>query len=118
MGNVGTAQLKITAILIYYTALGVMGLTTSTKSFASYAARTMDMENFVQYLSCENSGGSDCVFDSALLNSVRTLYIVVVVLVSFLPVVAILFSCDPRVCKRKPAKVEALSKKSSVLSGL
>lgn len=117
MGNVGIAQLKITAILIYYTVLGVMGLTTASVSFTSYEAKTMDRENIAQYIACENSGMSDCVYDSTFLSDVGTLAVVVVLLFSFLPVVAILFSCDPRTCKKKP-KTERLSKKSSVLSAL
>ncbi len=115
VGKVGTAQLKITGILIYYTILGVMGLVASTMSFTSYSTKTR--EGIAQYLFCENSGSSDCVLDSAAIGPVGILSIVVTVLFSFLPVVAILVSCDPRACKKKP-KIATLSKKSSVISGM
>lgn len=113
-GKAATAQLKITAVLIYYTVLGVMGLSTASVSFTGYAAET---ENIVQYLACENSGMSDCVFDSTFLSGAGTLAVVVIVLISFLPLVAILFSCDPRACKKKSQSI-TLMKKSSVLSAL
>lgn len=117
-----TAQLKVTVILVYYTILGVMGLTTSTVSFTSYA-RTANA-NIVEYLECESTGVmtestgmmADCTFDSPLLSS--TLTVVVSVMISFLPVVAIVFSCNPRTCRRGNVGQKALSKKISVLSAL
>ena len=110
--KVGTAQLKITVILIYYTVVGVMGLTTSTVSFTSYAATT----DIAEYVACESRGMADCTYDSPLLSS--TLALVVVVLISFLPVVAIVFSCSPRACRSGNKKWKALPKKTSILSGL
>jgi hypothetical protein len=107
VGGVGAAQLKITAVLIYYTVLGVMGMTTATVSLTSYAAST----NTVEYLLCESMGMSDCTFDSGFLN-INSLAVVVVVLFSLLPVVAIFFTCDPRVCRRK---TKASVKKSSTI---
>ena len=116
VAKVGTAQLKITAVLIYYTVIGVMGLVTATLSFTSYATKST-REAITQYILCENSGESDCKLDSAIVSNVGNLSVAVIVLFSFLPVVAILFSCDPRACRRK-AKTEMLSKKSSTMSAL
>lgn len=109
VGRVGTAHFKITAVLIYYTVLGVVGLSTATSSFTTYSTSA----NIVEYLACESRGMADCVFNSTFHTS--TLAIVVVVLFSFLPVVAILFSCDPRTCRRKPKSSQVLQKKSSTL---
>ena len=109
VGGVCTAHLKITAVLIYYTVLGVMGLSTATSSLTNYAAST----DIVEYLACESRGMADCMFNSTFHSS--TLAVVVVVLFSLLPVVAILFSCDPRACRRKPKASEMLKKKSSTL---
>ena len=111
INKIGAAQLKIIAILVYYTALGVMGLITVTSSFTSYAAT--DNEEITAYLACESRGMSNCTFDPSILSSDLT--VVVMVLFSFLPVVAILFTCNPRICRKK-RKVQS-SKKTSVLSG-
>ena len=87
MRNVGKAEIKITAIVIYYTIVGVMSLANDTY-FGEYT-----YEPFIEYIACQSTGMASCQEELHTLNEV---YIVaaVIVMVSFLPVVVILFSCD------------------------
>lgn len=97
VGKAAKAQLKITGIIIYYTFVGVMGLVTFTYYEASYAHR----ESVAEYILCESGGlSSDCVFDVGI-DVVFVLSVFVIILVSFLPVMTLLFSCDPNAFKKK-----------------
>ena len=98
VSKVWKAQLKISVIIIYYTLIGVLGLATYT-----YSRRNgIDQESLTEYLLCESGGQSDCVLDSGngILEALGTTFVVTI---SFLPVLAILFSCDPQACRRKKA---------------
>lgn len=100
VGKIWKAQFKISAIIIYYTLVGVMGLATYTY----FEANETFQENFTEYILCESGGqSSDCVLNLnvGILDALGT---TVVVMVSFLPVLAILFSCDPQACRRKNAR--------------
>ena len=92
--NVGVAELKITAILIVNTALGVTGLVTYT--FA-------DMEVVLEataVLFCIGSEGSNCYQGTDRLNIISITLPATFILLSLLPVVAILFTCDVHSLKK------------------
>ena len=99
VGKAAKAQLKITGIIVYYTLVGVLGLVT----FTFYEASNTYRENATAYILCESGGLSNCDPDFGT-DVVYFLSLFVVVLVSFLPVMTILFSCDPNAYKKKKTK--------------
>ena len=106
-GRAGKAQLKISAIIIYYIFLGVTGLVAFTYYEASESQRVMVAEHII----CESSGTLDCELSFDI--GVRTLSVLVIMALSFLPVMVILFSCDPKVFKRKKPKQKGKSSTKS-----
>ena len=104
--GVGPAQLKIMLIIIYYTLVGVMGLVSSVVSFTYYESKT-NQEAIVAYLLCESSGRLDCRLEpGTLVESVGRLSVSVIVLLCFLPVVAIFITCNMQTCRKRKAKLE------------
>lgn len=93
------AHFKISTIVIYYTLLGVVGLIGYTYQSAS----NIYQERIAEYILCESGGqSSDCVLDIGLNSDVvGVLSTAVFVMVSFLPELAIIFSCDPQACRKK-----------------
>ena len=96
VGKAAKAQLKITGIIIYYTLVGVMGLVT----FTYYEASNTYRESAAAYILCESGGLSNCDSDLGI-DVVYLLSVFVVMFISFLPVMTILFSCDPNAYKKK-----------------
>lgn len=96
--KVGKAQVKITFIIIYYVLVGVMGLVT----FTYYRASSTYRETIVEYILCEISGMQDCILDLGVIyDIISALTTTVIMMISLLPVMAILFSCNPQACKKK-----------------
>ena len=96
VGKAAKAQLKITGIIIYYTLVGIMGLVT----FTFYEAINTYRESAAAYILCESGGLSNCDSDLGI-NVVYLLSVFVIMFISFLPVMTILFSCDPNAYKKK-----------------
>ena len=96
VGNVGKAEIKITAIIIYYVLIGVMGLATTTY-FERY-----NTDAISQYIVCQSSGMESCQ-EVLHIRSNDEIFAVAasIVVLSFLPVVVILFNCDPKAFKTK-----------------
>ena len=102
VGKVAKAQLKITAIIIYYTILGVVGLV----AYTYFEAADTIKKGVTEYILCESVGVSD-VSDCALEEETVALEILaasVVMMLGFLPVMIVIFSCDPKAYKRKAKK--------------
>ena len=104
VGKVGKAQLKLTAIIIYYTLFGVMGLVT----FTYFEANTDYRDSITEYILCESGALPDCALDFGTIDVVTVLSVIVVVTISLLPVLALLFSCNMQCC-RKEAKKDDIS---------
>ena len=103
--NVGAAELKITAILITNMGLSVTGLVTYT------LADTEVITEGRVFAFCEASGGPNCD-----LGGVDTFNITVPVtfaLLSLLPMVAILLSCDIQAFKKAIKSLRSGTKTSS-----
>ncbi len=94
VGRVGKAQIKIMAVIIYYTILGVMGLVAYTVFEVADSYR----KTIVQYVLCESTGLSECEVTND--NTILILSKLVIIMISLLPVVAILFNCDPKAWKK------------------
>ena len=96
--NVGKAQVKITALIVYVTIVGVVGLVTKTRLVLTYDAYGEDLtENIL----CLTVGGSDCTLDQTPFNTVTTLVTTFLFLLSFIPMMVIFLICDPMAFKRK-----------------
>ncbi len=57
-------------------------------------------ESLEELLLCVNTGGLDCDVDLSGINILDVLSLAAIAMVSFLPVVALLFSFDPKACKK------------------
>ena len=106
MGSVAKAQIKVTAIAIHYTLLGVVGLATVTYFDTNY------FEAVVEYIVCQSTGKESCEKELPDLDEILFLAAVLIML-SLLPIVAILFTCDPRACQRKKQDKASSSKSST-----
>ena len=95
VGNVRKAEIKVTAIIIYYVLLGVMGLVAFT-----YFMR-LNADAISQYIVCQSSGKESCQEEFSISKNDIFFMAAPIVMVSLLPVVAILFSCDPKAFKTK-----------------
>lgn len=95
----GKSQFKIIAIVTYYTVLGVMGLALNTY----YDVSGTRQDIFDEYFICERFGNNftDCKSELERLNlDISNVGSVVAnVMLAFLPVVSILYACNPRTCK-------------------
>ena len=87
--NVGKAEIKIIAIVTYYTIVGVMALVNTTY-FDEYSYQPV-----IDYIVCQSTGMASCQEELHILEEVFILA-TIIVMISFLPVVVILFSCDLR----------------------
>ena len=94
MGNVAKAQLKITAITFHYTLLGVMGLVTVTYFDRNY------FDAVINYIVCQSNGKQSCQEELPNLDEILVLA-TIIILLSLLPVVVIMFSCDLQAFKKK-----------------
>ena len=103
VGNVGKAEIKITAIIIYYLLVGVMGLVTFTYF------RRYNSDAFLQYIVCQSNGKESCQEESRISNNEIFAVGASIVVISFLPVVVILFNCDPQAFKTKFKKIYGLA---------
>ena len=93
--NVGVAELKVTAILVVNTALGVTGLVTYI--FA-------DMEVLAEsaaFIICVGSGGSNCSELKDRINKIGMTLPVTYTLLSLLPLMIILITCDVQAFKNR-----------------
>lgn len=98
VAKIGKAQVKIAFITVYYILIGVMGMVT----FTYYRASRTHQEVITEYILCEISGMPDCILNLGVTADIfYALTTIVVLLVSLLPVMAILFSCNPQACKKK-----------------
>ena len=95
VGNVGKAEIKITAIIIYYVLVGVMGLAAYT-----YFMR-FNTDAISQYIVCQSSGKESCQEEFSISKNDTFFMAAPIVMISLIPVVAILFSCDPKAFKTK-----------------
>ena len=90
------AQLKIGCMIMYYTLLGVFSLVLFTYT----EANTGYQEGIREHILCESGGQSDCVLDLGISNNViSATSVIIYVMLSFLPVFAILFSYNPKSCR-------------------
>ena len=92
VGNVGKAEIKITAIIIYYVLVGVIGLV----DFMRFNADAIS-----QYIVCQSSGKESCQEEFNISKNDIFFMATPIVMVSLIPVVAILISCDPKAFKTK-----------------
>ena len=92
----GKAQLKILALVVYYTFTGVVGLATYTYFFTG----TTYLELIAEYVLCESGGSADCMFDETS-RVVSFLTSAVIITIALIPLTTILFSCDPKAFKKK-----------------
>lgn len=95
MIKAGKAELKIMITFVYYIIMGVI-------SHVSYFANTQD--DIQLLILCESTGNRECNVDLSAYNRSRILNIVAFVMVTLLPVVAILFNFDPKACTRKRSR--------------
>lgn len=96
------AELKISIILIYYIVVGVMGLVGLTYSMNN---REQIEEDIAEFLICSLSGGlfANCEqFLSGPLSTIHILTDITLIMVSFLPVVLLLFSINLKSCRNCP----------------
>ena len=101
VGKVGMAEIKIMLIIMYYIVVGVMGLI----SFTYHEVKTIsNRERLEELILCESRGNKKCVVNLVTIDNIRNLSVVVVVMVAFLPIVAILFTFNPKACQKKPGK--------------
>ena len=94
--SAGSAQLKLTAMVSYYIIVGVIGLT----SFTYFEANDSSRERITEYILCESSGVSaNCAFESydPIISGLSS---AVIILISLMPVLALLFSFKYKKCKR------------------
>ena len=98
ISEVGKAEIKIAMVLIYYTFVGVMGLvsfTVSDRQDHIIAGRIMTL------IICESTGTQVCDVNMDSQRSIEVLSVVSIVMTSFLPVIAVLFSFDLKACRKK-----------------
>ena len=93
VGKIGSSELKISIITIYYTVAGIMGLV----SYTILSASDINRDGIIDYIVCESRGPSDCTLQSfGIINEIATT--ASIVMIFFIPVVAILFNCKPEAC--------------------
>ena len=100
---VAKVQLKIACMIAYYTLLGVISLVLFTYTEVNPGYQ----EGIREHILCESGGQSDCVIDLGIsYNVISATSIIIFVMLSFLPVFAILFSYDPKNsrAREKPIK--------------
>ena len=97
--NVGVAELKVAGILLVYMALGVTGLITYI--FA-------DMEVVVEgsaFVTCVGGGGSNCSELKDRITKISMTLPATISLLSLVPVVVILFTCDVQAFKNTALRI-------------
>ena len=109
VGKVGKAQIKITAITIHNIILGVVGLAAVTYFDANF------YEEAINFVMCQSTGRESCeVQGISSLDEIIILAVVIIIL-AVLPIVAILFTCDPKACcKCKKEKPTTTTKRSTI----
>lgn len=94
--NVGEGEVKICILIGYIILLGVFGLAVHAR--AQVLRNTMAFLEEFEFLACEINGEQNCPH---VIAAIDVLVIIVVELISFLPVVALLLSCNRRTLKKK-----------------
>ena len=111
VGRLGKAQVKMAVVVLYYTIVGSMSLISFTYFEVKSKASRDSLESLFL---CESTGDLDCT-DISLesITTLNALAVMVIVLVAFLPVVAVVFSFDPKICTRRNRKSLRISGKAS-----
>ena len=95
VGKAGKAEIKISFILIYYVVIGVLGLVTLT-----YLEAESAISELANFFICEGLHLANCSKHLDI-NAFEELSIVIIVMLSLLPVVALIFSCNIQTIKKK-----------------
>ena len=96
--NVGKAEIKITAVIIYVTIVGVIGMVTLIRLVLTYDAHG---EELAEYILCLTVGRSDCTINQTPFNVITILVTTSLVTYSFIPVVTFFLICDPMAFRKK-----------------
>lgn len=95
VGKVGMTEVKMILIVTYYIIVGVMGLI----AFTYHEVKTIsNRERLKELIICESTGNRKCVVNLVTIDHIRSLSVVVIVLLSSLPIVALLFTCNRNMC--------------------
>ena len=94
VGDVGKAQIKIMAIIVHNTLLGVVGLAAITYFYTS----DIYDESF-NFIACQSTGRESCEVQGISSLDEILILAAVVILIALLPIVVILFTCDPKACR-------------------
>ena len=92
ISQVSKAKIKISLAIIFYTLMGVMGLTSTIYYLVNVRDRVMEK------ILCESSGSLQC--DDVDQGHYGTLSVVTDVMIALTPVVALLFSTNLKVCRK------------------
>ena len=97
VSKIGKAEVNISGIVFCYTLAAVVGLAPMT-----FFEFNRTDERISELVVCESSGNRDCsdidlsTFEAAS----ALLFVSMVIITSFFPIMAIVFSFDPQSCKR------------------
>lgn len=97
VGNVFKAQIKISFILFYYVLTGVMGLVALTYNEAKLGRLGPQL---AKHFICESFGSANCPLNLGPAKIFKYLNIVVIFMLSFLPVMVLVFSFDVQAFKK------------------
>ena len=95
--HVGKAQLKITAIVLYYTIAGVIGLV----SYTYFEANNSYQQSLAEYILCESAGVSAGCVSQTVTTIIGGLSAAIIIVLSLLPIIAVLFNFDLNAFKKK-----------------
>ena len=111
VGRVGKAEVKMAVIVLYYIIMGVLGLVT----FTYYEVKTKgNRESLAELFLCESTGNLDCNVDLQNIEMFSVLAVAVVVMLASSPVIAVIFSFDPKSCRRDKQSLTSRSSKEPV----
>ena len=99
------AEVKIMMEIIHHTLVGIVGLIFTTFLSETVASIT---EELTDLFLCESMGDQEC--DGLSLNSINILNalgVTTTVLIGFFPVLALLFTINPRVCSKTSITTKA-----------
>ena len=91
--NIERASIKAAFVVLYYVLAGVIGQLSHTYYEAN-------RERILGAILCSSTGSMDCE-DLKFGTAARILGILSVVMLAFMPVVALLFSFNPKVCRKE-----------------
>ncbi len=110
VGKVGKAEIKMAVIVLYYIVVGVLSLITFT--YFEVKAKA-NRESLFELFLCESMGNLDCDIDLESIDTFDVLAVLVIVMVALFPVIAVLFSFDPKTCRKTKG---SLASKGSIIS--